>query len=62
MKKYVVRDFETGTPIEIFDTREEVVECLKAFEEQDIKDGIFESGFYEVAEIGEEELIKLGML
>lgn len=50
MKKYVVRDFETGTPIEIFDTREEAVECLKAFEEQDIEEGIYTPGFYEIAE------------
>ena len=46
MKKYVVRDFET----EIFDTREEAVECLKAFEEQDIEEGIYTPGFYEIAE------------
>lgn len=49
---FAVRDYQAGNIIEVFDTHEEAVECLKAFE----------SRFYEVAEIGEEELIKLGML
>lgn len=62
MKKFAVRDFETGTVIEVFNTREDAVQCLKQFEEQDIEEGIFKPEFYEVAEIGEEELIKLGML
>ena len=54
MKKFAVRDYETGTVIEVFNTREEAVQCLKQFEEQDIEDGIFEPGFYEVAEIEED--------
>lgn len=54
MKKFAVRDYETGTVIEVFNTREEAVQCLKKFEEQDIEDGIFEPGFYEVAEIDED--------
>lgn len=48
---FAVRSYESGTVIEIFDTREDAVECLKAFEEQDIEEGIYEPGFYEISEL-----------
>lgn len=48
---FAVRDYQAWNIIEVFDTHEEAVECLKAFEEQDIKEGIYEPGFYEVVEI-----------
>lgn len=34
---FAVRDYQAGNIIEVFDTHEEAVECLKAFEEEDIE-------------------------
>lgn len=48
---FAVRDYQAGNIIEVFDTHEEAVECLKSFEEQDMEEVIYEPGFYEVSEV-----------
>lgn len=48
MKYYAVTCHETGTIIDVFDTREEAVEALQSYEEQDMEEGIYEAGFYNV--------------
>lgn len=48
---FAVRDYQEWNIIEVFDTYEEAVECIKSFEEQDIKEGIYEPGFYEITEL-----------
>jgi len=48
MKYYAVTCYDTGTIIDVFDTREEAVEALQSYEEQDIEEGIYEAGTYYV--------------
>lgn len=50
MKKYVIQDREAGNKIEWFETLEEAEKCLKEYEEEDKKDGIYEEDFYEIVE------------
>lgn len=53
MKKYAVQCYETGTIIDVFNTREEAVEALREYEESDMNEGIYEAGFYEIKEMEE---------
>lgn len=55
MKKLVVRDREAGNVIEDVSTWEEGEKLIEEYEKSDMKDGIYEPDFYEVAEIEEEE-------
>lgn len=48
MTYYAVTCYETGTIIDAFNTREEAVEALQSYEEQDIEEGIYEAGTYYV--------------
>lgn len=50
---YIVRDRETGTPIEWTATREEAEKILEKFEETDRKEGTFTEDFYEIHEADE---------
>ena len=50
---WIVRDRETGTGIDIFDTLEEAERALKEYENDDIKEGVYTSDFYEIAEVEE---------
>lgn len=48
---WIVRDRETGTGIDIFDTLEEAERALKEFEDDDMKEGVYTPDFYEIAEV-----------
>lgn len=50
---WIVRDRETGTGIDIFDTLEEAERALKEYESDDMKEGIYTPDFYEIAEVKE---------
>ena len=50
---WIVRDRETGTGIDIFDTLEEAKRVLKEYENDDIKEGVYTSDFYEIVEVQE---------
>ena len=47
---YTIRDREAGNKIDSFDTMEEAMETLKAYEEEDRKDGSYTENFYEIIE------------
>jgi len=49
-KVYVLRDAAAGNEIERFSTLEEAEETLTQYEEDDKKDGMYETGFYEIRE------------
>lgn len=53
--KYIVRDRESGTGIDAFDSFDEAVECIRQFEEADRKDEIYTPDFYEIYELEEGE-------
>lgn len=53
--RYWTRDREAGNKIESFSTLQDAQNAIKAYEEQDRKDGIFTEDFYEICE--EEEQI-----
>lgn len=53
--KIVVRDRQAGNVIEDVSTWEEGEKLIEEYEKSDMKDGIYEENFYEVAEIEEEE-------
>lgn len=48
---WIVRDRETGTGIDIFDTLEEAEKALEQYEDDDIKEGVYTADFYEIAEV-----------
>lgn len=47
---YIIRDKETGTFIEEFETEQEAQEALNTYEEIDKKHEVYEEGFYEISE------------
>lgn len=51
MKIWTVRDRETGTEIDYYDSYEAAQEALEMFEDSDKEEGMYEKNFYEVAEI-----------
>ena len=53
MSMYVIQDKGTGTRIDIFDTLEEAERTLKEYENDDIEDGVYMAGFYEIVEVKE---------
>ena len=53
MSVYAIQDKETGTRIDIFDTLEEAERTLKEFENDDIEEGVYMAGFYEIVEVKE---------
>lgn len=50
--RYIVRDREAGNVIDEFETKEAAEMALAKYEEEDKSNGIYEEGFYEVAEGG----------
>ena len=50
---WIVRDRETGTGIDIFDTLEEAEKTLEQYEDDDIKEGVYTADFYEIIEVKE---------
>ena len=50
---WIVRDRETGTRIDIFDTLEEAERALKEYESDDKKEGVYTPDFYEIVEVKE---------
>jgi len=55
MKVLVIRDREAGNIIEQVSSMEEGMELIQEFEEKDKAEGTFEEGFYEIAEVDENE-------
>lgn len=53
MSVYAIQDRETGTRIDIFDTQEEAERTVVKYEEDDIKEGVYTSDFYEIVELKE---------
>ena len=53
MSVYAIQDKETGTRIDIFDTPEEAERALEKYEEDDMKEGVYTSDFYEIVEVKE---------
>ena len=53
MSVYAIQDRETGTRIDIFDTLEEAKKVLEKYEDDDIKEGVYTSDFYEIVEVKE---------
>ena len=51
MKKYVIRDRESGNIIESNLTLDEAQKLLSIFESQDEEDDIYEADFYEIVEM-----------
>ncbi len=61
MKRYVVRDREPGTSwIDSFVTIQECVDRIRKYEKEDIKDGYYEEGRYEVYDNLKEEIVVHG--
>lgn len=48
--KFNTADRETGTIIETFKTREEAVEAIRGYEEDDKKEGTYSPGFYDIVD------------
>lgn len=57
MKKFIIRDRETGTCIEEVETLDDAKKLLKKYEEEDKQDGIYEENFYEIYDAELEEII-----
>ena len=53
MSVYAIQDKQTGTRIDIFDTLEEAERTLEEYENDDIEDGVYIAGFYEIVEVKE---------
>jgi len=51
--EYLIRDKEAGNIIAYFETLEEAEEELKAYEDEDRKDGTFTPDFYEIVAVDE---------
>ena len=47
----IVRDRETGTGIDIFDSPEEAERALKEYENDDMKEGVYTPDFYEIVKV-----------
>lgn len=61
MKRFVIRDAETGTGyMDSFDTIQECVDMIKKYEKIDRKEGIYAEGFYEVYDNLEKEIVVHG--
>ncbi len=52
---FIIRDREAGNFIDMFGTYEAAEEALKAYEDSDKAEGIYEEGFYEIVEDKPEE-------
>lgn len=50
---YAIRDRETGTKIDIFDTLEEAERTLEEYENDDMNEGTYTPDFYEIVEVEE---------
>ena len=50
---WIVRDRETGTRIDSFDTLEEAKRTLEEYENDDMKEGVYTPDFYEIVEVKE---------
>lgn len=46
--KYITEDYETGTTIDEFQTREEALEAIMKYEQADKDDGTYTDGFYAI--------------
>jgi len=46
--KYITEDYETGTTIDEFQTREEALEAIATYEQTDKDDGTYTDGFYAI--------------
>ena len=53
MSVYAIQDKETGTRIDIFGTLEEAEKALEEYENDDMKEGVYTSDFYEIVEVKE---------
>ena len=53
MSVYAIQDKETGTRIDTFDTLEEAKRTLEEYENDDMKEGVYTSDFYEIVEVKE---------
>ena len=49
--KVEIRDRQTGTVIEEAKSMKEALEIIDQYEQQDVKDGIYEANFYEAVEV-----------
>lgn len=47
---FIIRDRETGTFIDSFDSYQDAEAALKEYETEDKEEGIFEPEFYEIIE------------
>lgn len=56
-KKFIVRDSIAGNVIEYFNSLEEAKKCIKLFEIQDKREGIYTPNFYEIYDTEKEEII-----
>lgn len=45
---YITEDYETGTTIDEFQTREEALEAIATYENADKEDGTYTDGFYAI--------------
>ena len=45
---YITEDYETGTTIDEFKTREEALEAITKYEQADKDDGTYTDGFYAI--------------
>lgn len=45
---YITEDYETGTTIDEFQTREEALEAITKYEQADKDDGTYTDGFYAI--------------
>lgn len=57
-KRYLIRDAETGNPLEDFDTYEEAQEMIYEYEMEDMSDFNFTEGFYEIYDTEEFEILE----
>lgn len=48
MSKYITEDYETGTKIDEFPTREAALRAIASYEETDADDGTYTDGFYAI--------------
>lgn len=52
---YNIRCKESGDVITSFNTYDEALECLKAYEKEDMEDEIYSEDFYEIYNNAEDE-------
>lgn len=58
-ERYVIRDHEAGNEIERFNTKVEAIEEMKRFVISDKAEGTYEEGFYEVYDLGWNEVVEV---